>query len=129
MNSTDRPREVGAHFRNEPTENDSVPPRGNDSLTIKDYDICHHGRPAIRLGTAARIEHMSTTTDRTTEMGQPAPVSVATLPTITDDTRAHLGIELRSIYADLCDTQPITDAQVDLLLRMRHKERDRRRAA
>lgn len=50
-------------------------------------------------------------------------------PTINDDTRAHLGVELRSIYADLCETQPITDAQVDLLLRLRQKERDSRRAA
>lgn len=50
-------------------------------------------------------------------------------PTINGDTRAHLGVELRSIYADLCETQPITDAQVDLLLRLRQKERDSRRAA
>lgn len=49
-------------------------------------------------------------------------------PILTDDTRFHLGIGLRSIYADLCDSQPIPDAQIDLLLRLRHKERDRRRA-
>ncbi|WP_375409415.1 hypothetical protein [uncultured Methylobacterium sp.] len=72
---------------------------------------------------------MSRTTDRTTDIGQTDVVPSGTLPTITENTRAHLGIELRSIYANLCDTQPITDAQVDLLLRMRHKERDRRRAA
>ena len=64
-----------------------------------------------------------------TEKGQTNVAPGGASPTITHDTRAHLGTELRSIYADICDTQPITDAQVDLLLRMRHKERDRRRAA
>lgn len=48
-------------------------------------------------------------------------------PTLTDDTRLHLGIALRSVYEDLCETQPIPNAQVDLLLRLRHKERDLRR--
>lgn len=48
-------------------------------------------------------------------------------PILTDDTRFQLGLGLRSIYADLCDAQPIPDAQIDLLLRLRHKERDRRR--
>ena len=48
-------------------------------------------------------------------------------PTLTDDTRFRLGTALRSIYEETCDTQPIPDSQVDLLLRLRHKERDRRR--
>lgn len=39
------------------------------------------------------------------------------------DTR-HLGLTLRSIYEGSVDTQPITDAQVELLLRLRQKERE-----
>ena len=50
-------------------------------------------------------------------------------PTITGDARARLGTELRSLYAVLCDAEPITDIQVDLLLRLRHRERDRLRVA
>ena len=42
------------------------------------------------------------------------------------DTR-HLGLTLRSVYEDSVDTQPITDAQVELLLRLRQKERELRR--
>lgn len=42
------------------------------------------------------------------------------------DTR-HLGLTLRSVYEGSVDTQPITDAQVELLLRLRQKERDLRR--
>lgn len=49
-------------------------------------------------------------------------------PTLTGDTRQHLGTALRSIYEGTCDMQPIPDAQIDLLLRLRHKERDLRRA-
>ncbi|KQP82795.1 hypothetical protein ASF60_15265 [Methylobacterium sp. Leaf113] len=48
-------------------------------------------------------------------------------PSLTDDTRHRLGTALRSIYEETCDTQPIPDSQIDLLLRLRHKERDRRR--
>lgn len=42
------------------------------------------------------------------------------------DTR-HLGRTLRSVYEGSVDTQPITDAQVELLLRLRQKERELRR--
>ena len=42
------------------------------------------------------------------------------------DTR-HLGRTLRSVYEGSIDNQPITDVQVELLLRMRQKERDLRR--
>jgi len=49
-------------------------------------------------------------------------------PTLSGDTRLRLGRALRTIYEEGCDTQPIPDAQVDLLLRLRHKERERRRA-
>lgn len=48
-------------------------------------------------------------------------------PNLPDDTRFRLGTALRSIYEETCDTQPIPDSQIDLLLRLRHKERDRRR--
>ena len=50
-----------------------------------------------------------------------------THPTLTDDTRYRLGTALRSLYEETCDTLPIPDSQIDLLLRLRHKERDRRR--
>ncbi len=40
----------------------------------------------------------------------------------------HLGQSLRRVYEDSIDTQPIPDSQIDLLLRLRHKERDRRQA-
>lgn len=42
------------------------------------------------------------------------------------DTR-HLGLTLRAVYEGSVDTQPITDTQVELLLRLRQKERDLRR--
>jgi len=48
-------------------------------------------------------------------------------PILPNDTRYRLGTALRSIYEETCDTQPIPDSQIDLLLRLRHKERDRRR--
>lgn len=48
-------------------------------------------------------------------------------PTLTDETCYRLGGALRSLYEGTCDTQPIPDSQIDLLLRLRHKERDRRR--
>ncbi len=50
------------------------------------------------------------------------------LPILTGATRHHLGGTLRAIYEDTFDTQPIPDGQIDLLLRLRHKERDRARA-
>lgn len=39
----------------------------------------------------------------------------------------HLGKTLRSLYEGSVDKQPIPDSQVDLLLRLRRKERDLRR--
>jgi hypothetical protein len=48
-------------------------------------------------------------------------------PNLPDDTRYRLGTALRSIYEETCDTLPIPDSQIDLLLRLRHKERDLRR--
>lgn len=41
----------------------------------------------------------------------------------------RLGQTLRAVYEDSVDKQPITDSQVDLLLRLRRKERDLRRGA
>ncbi|MCJ2071861.1 hypothetical protein MKK75_24195 [Methylobacterium sp. J-030] len=43
------------------------------------------------------------------------------------DTR-QLGLSLRSVYEGSVDTQPITDTHVELLLRLRQKERELRRA-
>lgn len=48
-------------------------------------------------------------------------------PTLSGETCHILGHALRSVYQDTLDTQPIPDAQVDLLLRLRHRERDLRR--
>ena len=41
----------------------------------------------------------------------------------------HLGQTLRTVYEGSVDKQPIPDSQVDLLLRLRQKERDLRRSA
>ena len=43
------------------------------------------------------------------------------------DTR-QLGLTLRTVYEGSVDTQPITDTHVELLLRLRQKERELRRA-
>lgn len=43
------------------------------------------------------------------------------------DTRS-LGESLRSVYEASIDKQPIPDSQVDLILRLRSKERSLRRA-
>lgn len=43
------------------------------------------------------------------------------------DTR-QLGLNLRTVYEGSVDTQPITDTHVELLLRLRQKERELRRA-
>ncbi len=49
-------------------------------------------------------------------------------PSLSGETRRHLGTKLRLVYEQTLDTQPIPDTQVDLLLQLRHKERDLRRA-
>lgn len=51
------------------------------------------------------------------------------LPALASETRQRLGAALRTVYETTLDTQPIPDAQVDLLLRLRHKERELRRGA
>lgn len=53
----------------------------------------------------------------------------AAMPALNGETRDRIGQGLRDAYVDRCDAQPITDAQVELLLRLRQKERDRRRSA
>lgn len=53
----------------------------------------------------------------------------APLPSLNGETRDRIGRALRAAYVERCDAQPITDAQVELLLRLRQKERDRRRGA
>ncbi len=40
----------------------------------------------------------------------------------------HLGATLRSLYEGSVDKQPIPDTQIDLILRLRSKERALRRA-
>lgn len=52
----------------------------------------------------------------------------AAMPALNGETRDRIGKGLREVYVDRCDAQPITDAQVELLLRLRQKERDQRRA-
>lgn len=51
----------------------------------------------------------------------------AAQPSLSDETRFQLGMALRAIYEKTCDAQPIPTAQVDLLLQLRHRERDLRR--
>ncbi|MDR7040091.1 MULTISPECIES: hypothetical protein [Methylobacterium] len=51
------------------------------------------------------------------------------VPALSVDTAYRLGHALRTIYEDSVDRQPIPDSQIDLLLRLRHKERDRQRMA
>lgn len=41
----------------------------------------------------------------------------------------HLGLTLRSLYEGSVDKQPITDTQIDLILRLRSKERALRSAS
>jgi hypothetical protein len=50
-------------------------------------------------------------------------------PVMSGETRERLGTALRAVYEGAIETQPIPDAQIDLLLRLRHKERDQRRSA
>lgn len=50
-------------------------------------------------------------------------------PALSGETRERLGTALRAVYEGTVETQPIPDAQIDLLLRLRHKERDQRRSA
>lgn len=51
------------------------------------------------------------------------------VPSLSGETRRQLGNALRALYEDTLDTQPIPDDQVDLLLRLRHRERELRRAS
>ena len=53
----------------------------------------------------------------------------AAMPALSGESRDRIGQGLRDAYVERCDAQPITDAQVELLLRLRQKERDRRRRA
>lgn len=85
------------------------------------------GTPRFGVGVDHRSRRGTETLDqRVTEIERLGAHDDAH-PTLTDDTRYRLGTALRSIYEETCDTQPIPDSQVDLLLRLRHKERDRRR--
>jgi hypothetical protein len=84
---------------------------------------------ALRFGAGVgSLERGTETLDqRVYERESRSETETACQPTLPDDTRFRLGTALRSIYEEICDTQPIPDSQIDLLLRLRHKERDRRR--
>jgi hypothetical protein len=84
---------------------------------------------ALRFGAGVRsLERGTETLDQRVYDGiERTEIEGSCLPTLPDDTRYRLGTALRSIYEETCDTQPIPDSQVDLLLRLRHKERDLRR--
>jgi hypothetical protein len=67
-------------------------------------------------------------------MGQVAPHFDAAdvdhkRPALCGEAREGLGMALRAVYEGTVETQPIPDVQIDLLLRLRHKERDRQRSA
>ncbi len=72
-------------------------------------------------------EGLETLDQSGTNYGIDDPSEAGCQPILPDDTRYRLGTALRSIYEETCDMQPIPDSQIDLLLRLRHKERDRRR--
>ncbi len=59
--------------------------------------------------------------------GTAAPLCEATDAAQSVDT-LHLGLTLRSLYEGSVDKQPIPDTQIDLILRLRSKERALRRA-
>jgi hypothetical protein len=50
-------------------------------------------------------------------------------PALCSETRERLGTVLREVYEGSVEREPIPDAQIDLLLRLRHKERDLQRSA
>ncbi|TGD94662.1 hypothetical protein [Methylobacterium nonmethylotrophicum] len=49
------------------------------------------------------------------------------LPALCVEAQQRLGRTLRSLYERTVDTQPIPLEQVDLLLRLRHREREMQR--
>lgn len=57
-----------------------------------------------------------------------APTHANGRPRLDGEMRQHLGCTLRQVYERTLDTQPIPDSQIDLLLQLRHKERDLQRA-
>ena len=50
------------------------------------------------------------------------------MPALNGESRDRIGQGLREDYVERCDAQPITAEQVEMLLRLRQKERDRRRS-
>ena len=67
------------------------------------------------MSAAAR---MTTASDGRTE---------ASTPALDPEVRLRLGVALRAVYEHTCVTEALPDDQVELLLRLRHKERDRSR--
>jgi hypothetical protein len=70
---------------------------------------------------------MSRTAIETTRDGAGAPPCESADSSQSVDTQ-HLGLTLRSLYEGSVDKQPIPDSQIDLILRLRSKERALRRA-
>jgi hypothetical protein len=62
---------------------------------------------------------------RTSDTLQSRPDSAS--PVLEPHVQVSLGVGLREIYAHTCVAEALPDEQVELLLRLRHKERDRRR--
>ncbi|GJE08024.1 MULTISPECIES: hypothetical protein [Methylobacterium] len=60
----------------------------------------------------------------TTDALHPAPAGETAM---NAEARRRIGTVLRSFYESRVEAQPLPDSQIDLLLRLRHKERDRRR--
>ncbi|GJD51347.1 hypothetical protein OPKNFCMD_4101 [Methylobacterium crusticola] len=50
------------------------------------------------------------------------------MPALGADAQRRLGLKLRSLYERTIDGLPIPLEQVELLLRLRHRERDAQRA-
>lgn len=84
---------------------------------------CGCAPPAGALAVKVRGSGMSQVVIKTEESE-----SERAQPQLSGETRQRLGTQLRLVYERIVETQPIPDAQVDLLLQLRHRERDLRRA-
>lgn len=67
------------------------------------------------------MSHAATRSDVEAGHGRP--------PALNGETRERIGSGLRLAYENTVETAPIPDSQVDLLLQLRHRERDLRRAS
>jgi hypothetical protein len=87
-------------------------PRDSGGIPVPQHDEAVDGR-----GEAMKLTVVES--DRPLQAVQPLKQAI--------DTH-RLGLTLRTVYEGSVDTQPITDTQVELLLRLRQKERELRRA-